>query len=244
MDQLQGAGVFSKINLRSGYHQIRVKEDDIPKIAFRTCYGHYYFTVISFGLTNAPAVFMDYMNRVFRPFLDKFVVVFIDNILVYSKTVEKHKEHLRIVLQILKERKLYVKLSKSDALSRKSLSIAWMMIKEEELVSKFEDLRLSVGKVNRNACLNQLKISIDFKIEILKAQQDDKELQKLLPTIEKGKQWGFSRDGERIWRYKGRICKPDVGSLRQDILKEAHNSGFSIHPGSTKIYYNLKKMFW
>ncbi|KAL4329720.1 hypothetical protein AHAS_Ahas13G0328300 [Arachis hypogaea] len=114
MDQLQGAGVFSKIDLRSGYHQIRVKEDDIPKTAFRTRYGHYEFVVMSFGLTNAPAVFMDYMNRVFRPFLDKFAVVFIDDILVYSKMVKEHEEHLRIVLQILKEQKLYAKLSKYE----------------------------------------------------------------------------------------------------------------------------------
>ncbi|XP_052116535.1 uncharacterized protein LOC127746656, partial [Arachis duranensis] len=107
MDQLQGAGVFSKIDLRSGYHQIRVRGEDIPKTAFRTRYGHYKYTVMSFGLTNAPAVFMDYMNRVFRPFLDKFVVVFIDDILIYSKTEEEHAEHLRTVLQILKEKKLY-----------------------------------------------------------------------------------------------------------------------------------------
>ncbi|XP_057759421.1 uncharacterized protein LOC130979889, partial [Arachis stenosperma] len=112
MDQLQGAGVFSKIDLRSGYHQIRVRGEDIPKTAFRTRYGHYEYTVMSFGLTNAPAVFMDYMNRVFRPFLDKFVVVFIDDILIYSKTEEEHAEHLRTVLQILKEKKLYAKLSK------------------------------------------------------------------------------------------------------------------------------------
>ncbi|XP_016172831.1 uncharacterized protein LOC107615247 [Arachis ipaensis] len=112
MDQLQGSGVFSKIDLRSDYHQIRVKEDDIPKTTFRTRYGHYEFVVMSFGLTNAPAVFMDFMNKVFRLFLDKFMVIFIDDILVYSKTVKEPEEHLRIVLQILKERKLYSKLSK------------------------------------------------------------------------------------------------------------------------------------
>ncbi|XP_057760401.1 uncharacterized protein LOC130980772 [Arachis stenosperma] len=97
IDQLQGAGVFSKIDLRSGYHQIRVKEDDISKIAIRTRYGHYKFALMSFGLTNAPAVFMDYMNKVFCPFLEKFMVVFIDDILVYSKMVKEHKEHMRIV---------------------------------------------------------------------------------------------------------------------------------------------------
>ncbi|XP_025638796.1 uncharacterized protein [Arachis hypogaea] len=290
MDQLQGAGVFSKIDLRSGYHQIRVKEDDIPKTAFRTRYGHYEFAVMSFGLTNTPAIFMDYMNRVFRLFLDKFVVVFIDNILVYSKTVKEHEEHLRIVLQILKERKLYAKLLKcefwkeevkflshvvskggiavdpskveavmewerpttltevksflglagyyrriiegfswialpmtkltrkevpfmwmskceksfqtlkqrltsapililpephepfeanvvADALSWKYLTIAWMRIKEEELVDKFEDLKLDIGEVAGRASLNQLQISSTFKSEIQRAQQDEQKLQ-------------------------------------------------------------------
>ncbi|XP_029145743.1 uncharacterized protein [Arachis hypogaea] len=102
------------LNKRFIRPSIRVKEDDIPKTAFRTRYGHYEFAVMSFGLTNAPAVFMNYMNRVFRPFLDKFVVVFIDDILVYSKTAKEHEKHLRIVLQILKKRKLYAKLSKCE----------------------------------------------------------------------------------------------------------------------------------
>ncbi|GAU28867.1 hypothetical protein TSUD_293190 [Trifolium subterraneum] len=114
MDQLVGACVFSKIDLRSGYHQIRVKTEDVPKTAFRTRYGHYEYTVMPFGVTNAPGVFMEYMNRIFHSFLDKFVVVFIDDILVYSKSEEEHKEHLRIVLQVLKEKKLYAKLSKCE----------------------------------------------------------------------------------------------------------------------------------
>ncbi|GJT68000.1 putative reverse transcriptase domain-containing protein [Tanacetum coccineum] len=113
-DQLQGSQYFSKIDLRPGYHQLRVHEDDIPKTTFRTCYGHFEFTVMPFGLTNAPAVFMDLMNRVCRPYLDKFVIVFIDDILIYSKTREEHEEHLGFILEFLKEEKLYAKFSKCE----------------------------------------------------------------------------------------------------------------------------------
>ncbi|GJR07138.1 putative reverse transcriptase domain-containing protein [Tanacetum coccineum] len=113
-DQLQGSSVYSKIDLRSGYHQLRVREKDIPITAFRTRYGHYEFQVMPFGLTNAPAVFMDLMNRVCRPFLDKFVIVFIDDILIYSKNKEEHEEHLRIILELLQKEKLYAKFSKCE----------------------------------------------------------------------------------------------------------------------------------
>jgi hypothetical protein len=110
--------VFSKIDLRSGYHQIRIKHEDIPKTAFWTLYGHYEYLVMPFGLTNGPAIFMDYMNRIFQPYLDKLVVVFIDDILIYSKTAEEHGEHLRLVLGIIREKQLYAKLDKCDFLGR------------------------------------------------------------------------------------------------------------------------------
>ena len=95
---MQGAQVFSKIDLRSSFHQLKIKGEDIPKTAFQTRYGHYEFLVMSFGLTNAPAAFMDLMNKVFHEYLDHFFIVFIDDILIYSKSQEEHEEHLRIVL--------------------------------------------------------------------------------------------------------------------------------------------------
>ena len=113
-DQLQGAKYFSKIDLRSGYHQLRIKEADIQKTAFVTRYGQYEFTVMPFGLMNAPAFFMNLMNKVFMEELDKFVVVFIDDILIYSKIRKDHEHHLRIVLGRLRAHQLYAKLSKCE----------------------------------------------------------------------------------------------------------------------------------
>jgi len=108
-DQFRRAETLSKIYLRSGYHELHIKEEDIPKMAFRTHYGHYECVVMSFGLTNTPSAFMDLMNRVFKPYLDLFMVVFIDNILVYSRTQEEHASHLREVLVVLRENELYAK---------------------------------------------------------------------------------------------------------------------------------------
>ena len=119
MDQLVGAEVFSKIDLRSGYHKIRVKAEDISKNALRTRYGHYEYSVLPFGVSNAPGVFMQYMNRILHPFLDRFVVVFINDILVYLKSEEEHAEHLRVVLRVWKEKKLFAKLSKCEFWFRK-----------------------------------------------------------------------------------------------------------------------------
>ncbi|KAF5798016.1 putative nucleotidyltransferase, Ribonuclease H [Helianthus annuus] len=113
-DQLQGARFFSKIDLRSGYHQLKVQEEDIPKTAFRTRYSHYEFTVMPFGLTNVPAAFMDMMNRICKPYLDKFIIVFIDDILIYSKSKDEHAKHLHLLLSLLRKEKLYAKFSKCE----------------------------------------------------------------------------------------------------------------------------------
>jgi hypothetical protein len=131
-DQLQGAKYFSKIDLRSGYHQLRIKEADVQKTAFVTRYGQYEFTVMPFGRTNAPAFFMNLMNKVFMEELDKFVVVFIDDILIYSKSREDHEHHLRIVLRRLRAHQLYAKLSKFEI---------WLLVREDSLPRAYLNCR-------------------------------------------------------------------------------------------------------
>ncbi|GJZ00537.1 putative reverse transcriptase domain-containing protein [Tanacetum coccineum] len=118
--------VYSKIDLRSGYHQLRVRKEDISKTTFRTRYGHYEFQVMPFGLTNAPAVFMDLMNRVYKPYLDRFVIVFIDDILIYSKSRKEYKGHLKLILNLLKKKELYAKFSKCEFwLSKREVRTSW-----------------------------------------------------------------------------------------------------------------------
>nr|GEX65048.1 reverse transcriptase domain-containing protein [Tanacetum cinerariifolium] len=125
-DQLQGSRVYSKIDLRFGYHQLKVYEEDIPKTAVRTRYGHYEFQVMPFGLTNTPAVFMDLMNQVCKPCLDRFVIVFIDDILIYSKNRKEHEGHLKLILKLLKEEELYANFSKCEFwLLKKSMKFEW-----------------------------------------------------------------------------------------------------------------------
>jgi hypothetical protein len=131
-DQLKDTKIFSKIDLRYGYHQVRINDEDISKTAFRTRYGHYEFTVVPFGLSNAPVVFMCLMNGVFRDYLDKSVIVSLDDILVYSKSEEEHEKHLRMVLQVLREHRLYAKLSKCSFYQRQ-IHYLGHIISEEEI---------------------------------------------------------------------------------------------------------------
>ena len=112
LDRLRGAKLFTKIDLRSGYHQIRVQPDDVHKTEFRTRYGHFEFLVLPFGLTNAPATFINLMHTIFRELLDDFVIIFLDDILVYSRDVETHVTHVRQTLEILRQNRLYAKVSK------------------------------------------------------------------------------------------------------------------------------------
>ncbi|GJZ36911.1 putative reverse transcriptase domain-containing protein [Tanacetum coccineum] len=132
-DQLEGSKVYSKIELRYGYHQLRIQEEYISKIAFRTRYGHYEFQVMPFGLTNAPTIFMDLMNRVCKPYLDKFMIIFIDDILIYSKSEEEHAEHLKLILELLKKEELYAKFSKCEFWLSKSekAEFAFQLLKQK-----------------------------------------------------------------------------------------------------------------
>ncbi|RHN78855.1 putative nucleotidyltransferase, Ribonuclease H [Medicago truncatula] len=460
MDQLMGARVFSKIDLRSGYHQIKVKDEDMQKTAFRTRYGHYEYKVMPFGVTNAPGVFMEYMNRIFHAFLDRFVVVFIDDILIYSKTEEEHAEHLKIVLQVLKEKKLYAKLSKcefwlkevsflghvisgdgiavdpskveavsqwetpksvteirsflglagyyrrfiegfsklalpltqltckgktfvwdvhceksfgelkkrlttapvlilpksdepfvvycdasklglggvlmqegkvvayasrqlrvheknypthdlelaavvfvlkiwrhylygsrfevfsdhkslkylfdqkelnmrqrrwlellkdydfglnyhpgkanvvADALSRKTLHMSAMMVREFELLEQFRDMSLVCEWSPQSVKLGMLKIDSEFLKSIKEAQKVDVKFVDLLVARDQTEDSDFKIDDQGVLRFRGRICIPDNEEIKKMILEESHRSSLSIHPGATKMYHDLKKIFW
>jgi hypothetical protein len=130
IDQLGGASILSKIDLRSGYHQVRIKGEDIHKTAFQTRYGHYEFVVVPFGLSNAPATFMCLMKNVLSKFLDKFVLVFIHDILIYSKNRKEHEEHLRIVLQVLREHQLYAKFNKCEFFQKKIHYLGHVLFEE------------------------------------------------------------------------------------------------------------------
>ncbi|WVZ97087.1 hypothetical protein U9M48_042648, partial [Paspalum notatum var. saurae] len=230
-DQLQGACVFSKIGLRSGYHQLKIRPSDILKTAFSTKYGLYEYTVMSFGLTNAPAYFMQLMNSVFMDYLDKFVMVFIDDILIYSKTEAEYEEHFRLVRQRLREHKLYAKFSKCEF---------WIY------EVRFLGHVVSKGGI----AVHPSKVST---VTNWKVPEIPKEQKKFIVY------WDASRDGlgcvlmQEAAAFEAETTleqeirehqKDDEKFIRKLILSEAHDTVYSIHPGSTKMYYDLKERFW
>ncbi|WVZ52451.1 hypothetical protein U9M48_003506 [Paspalum notatum var. saurae] len=435
-DQLQGACAFSKIDLRSGYHQLKICPSDIPKTAFTTKYGLYEYLVMSFGLPNAPAYFMHLMNRVFMDYLDKFIVVFIDDILIYSKTEEEHEVHLRLVLQRLREHKLYAKRKKCEfwidevpflgyiiskggiakgstqdrcynklgsttnakggyyrrfienfsktakpmtSLLEKDTAFKWIadrqaafdelkkrlttalvltlpdqqkkftvycdasrdglgcVLMQEGKVVAYGSWQLPKHEVNYpthdlelaavvyalkiwrhylfgqrceiytdHKSLKWLELIKDYNLEIHyhlskanvvadalsqksyanialgfqmplelceefeslnlgflshttvatfeaeptleeeinKYQKEDEKLQEIRESLKKGEAPDFKEDERGTLWYKNRICVPKVDSIRKLILSEAHDTAYSIHPGSTKMYYDLKERFW
>ncbi|GJS60245.1 putative reverse transcriptase domain-containing protein [Tanacetum coccineum] len=251
-DQLQGSQFFSKIDLRSRYHQLRVHENDILKSAFRTRYGHFEFTVMPFGLTNAPTEFIDLMNKFCRPYLDKFVIVFIDDILIYSKTREEHLEHLRLVLGLLKKEKLFIenfsKIAKSlTILTQKCKTFDW----GEEHELSFQTLK---DKLCNAPILALPDRSEDFVIELfsdydceiryhpgkanvvadaLSRKERVKPKRKYLDGMIKQRSNGTLYYLDRIW-------VPLKGEVRTLIMDEAHKSKYSVHLGADKMYYDLR----
>ncbi|TYK13849.1 retrotransposon protein, putative, Ty3-gypsy subclass [Cucumis melo var. makuwa] len=325
-DTLQGAIVFSKIDLRSGYHQLRIRDSDIPKTAFRSRYGHYEFIIISFGFTNAPAVFMDLMNIVFKDFLDTFVIVFIDDILVYSKTEAEHEEHLHQVLETLRANKLYAKFSKCDFWLKKVSFLGHVVSSEgvsvdpakieaftswprpstvikfcsflglasyyrspacessfQELKKKFMTapvLTMPDGsesfviysnaskkglgcvlmqqdktnvvddalsrKVSHSAALiiKQAPLLRDFeraKIAVSIGEVTS-QLAQLLAEAGQVEEFSISSDGGLV--YERCLYVPADSAVKTKLLTEAHSSSFSMHLGSTKMYQDLKRVYW
>ncbi|GJT75321.1 putative reverse transcriptase domain-containing protein [Tanacetum coccineum] len=318
---LQGSSVYSKINLRSGYHQLRVREEDIPKTAFRTRYGHYEFQVMPFGLTNAPAVFMDLMNRVCKPYLDKFMIVFIDDILIYSKNKQEHEEHLKLILELLKKEELYAKFSKCEfwipkvqfhgyvidsqglvgyyrrfikgfskiskpmtKLTQKKVKFEWgsedfivycdasikglgAVLMQREKVIAYAPRQLKIHE--KNYMTHDLELgAVVFSLKLWRHYLFESPQKKLdaqtkarKPENIKNKDVGDmlvenSIETEKLRTEKlepravgtlclnGRSWLSCYGDLRTMIMHESHKSKYSIHPGSKKMYQEMKKLYW
>ncbi|XP_075499143.1 uncharacterized protein LOC142537518 [Primulina tabacum] len=302
------------IDIIPGYHQLKVKECDIPKTAFRTWYGHYEFLVMSFGLTNDPYVFMDLMNRVFKPYLDKFVIIFIDDILIYSKTRDLHREHLRIVLQQLRDDKLYAKFKKCEFWREQVAFLGHIVSKEGiavdpaqiEAVKKWpipltvaeQAFQVLKDKLTSSLALALLQGVEDFVVytDVFKKglgallmQRDHKSHKYLFTQKELNmcqRRWlELMKDYDCTISYhpgkanvvadalsrksclqlgymiqkpllldlqiseialveEGRICVPVGDAIRRDVLTEAHTAPYSVHPGGTNMYQDLRRLYW
>nr|GEW80495.1 hypothetical protein [Tanacetum cinerariifolium] len=281
-DQLQRSRVYSNIDMRSSYHQLRVREEDIPKIAFKTRYGHYEFQVMPFGLTNAPRVFMDLMNRVSKSYLDRFVIVFVDDILIYSKNRKEHEGHLKLILKLLKEEELYAKFSKcefwlSKLLKQKLCSASILALPEgrENFVVYCDASHKGLGAVLMQKDKVIAYTSCQLKVHAKNYTTHDLELGAVVFALKMWRHYLYEARKEKNFinedlqgminklepRADGILCLnnrswiPCFGDLRALIMHELHKSKalimhelhkskYSIHPGSNKMYQDLKKLYW
>nr|GEY99876.1 putative reverse transcriptase domain-containing protein [Tanacetum cinerariifolium] len=260
IDQLQGAQFFSKIDLKSGYHQLWVKDQDIPKTAFRTRYGHYEFLVMPFGLSNAPTVFTNLMNRIFHEYLDKFIIVFIDDILVYSKMKEEHEEHLRIVLGTLRQEKLYAKFSKCEFWLGQ-VAFFGHIVSADGITMDLAKVE-AITKWPRPKTVTEVRSFLGLAGYYRRFVEGFSHLAlSLTKLMRKGEKFVWNEEQEKSFEEQkkrlvsapiltlpsgsgDRLYVPSDPALREAVLSEAHSSPFSIHPGSTKMYGDLKQHFW
>nr|GEU33120.1 putative reverse transcriptase domain-containing protein [Tanacetum cinerariifolium] len=244
------SSVYSKIDLRSGYHQLRVREQDIPKTAFKTRYGHYEFQVMPFELTNAPAVFMNLMNRVCKPYMDKFVIIFIDDILIYSKNEKEHEEHLKAILELLKKEKFYAKFSKCLAGYYRRFIEGFLKIEKSMTKLTQKRIKFHWGEKEENAF--QLIKQKLCNASIMALSKGNKDFVVYCDASHKG--LGavlMQREKEKLEpRTDGTLCLngkswlPCYGDLIFVIMHESHKSKYSIHPDSDKMYQDMKKLYW
>nr|GEU39005.1 hypothetical protein [Tanacetum cinerariifolium] len=248
-DQLQGSQYFFKIDLRSGYHQLRVHEDDIPKTAFRTRYGRFEVTVIPFGLTNAPAIFIDLMNRVCRPYLDRFVIVFIYDILIYSKTQEEHEMHLGLVLEFFKKEKLYAKFSKCEFWLQEDRLFLGLAGYYRRLIEDFSKIAKPLTVLTQKSCVLMQRgkvigcTSRQMKIHEKNYTTHDLELGAVVFALKIWRHYLYGTKSVIYTDHKNRIWVPLKGDVRTLIMDEAYKSKYSIHTRANKMYYDLRDMY-
>nr|GEV95164.1 putative reverse transcriptase domain, ribonuclease H-like domain, aspartic peptidase domain protein [Tanacetum cinerariifolium] len=246
--------VYSKIDLRSGYHQLIVREEDIPKTAFRTRYGYYEFQVMPFGLTNTPAIFMNLMNRVCKAYLDRFVIVFIDDILIYSKRRKEHEGHLKLILKLLKKEELYAKFSKCEFWLSNVQFLGYVIDIEGIHVdpTKIESIKDWASPKTSTEIRQFLGLASYYRRFIEGFSKTARPMMKLTQkSVKVGRGSDAKGKGhnlripptqgsrEELYRTRPRAC-----DLRALIKHESHKSKYSIHPGSDKMYQDLKKLYW